>query len=1041
MGFVHLHLHTEYSLLDGATKISKLFERIKELGMDSVAITEHGNMNAVIKKFKLAKQAGIKLIFGLEPYIVDDMHNKDKNEKRYHLILLAKNIQGYKNLIKLTSLANSEGFYYRPRIDKETLKEYKDGLICMSACIANDIAQNIINDKVDIAKEKIKEYIDIFGKEDFYLEVQNHGIPQEEKVRETYYKLADEFGIKLVATGDSHYLNKEDSKAHEVMLCIQTNGNIDDPSHFKFDGENFHVMNEEEMRKLFLNRNDVIENTTEIAKKCNVELDLGKPIFPDFNTPNGQSHEEYMRELCLKALDEKYANSPRYDEAKERMDFEISVINKMGFATYFLIVADFIKAAKAKCQVGPGRGSGAGSIVAYLLGITQLEPLSLGLLFERFLNPDRISLPDFDVDFGDKEITLNYVKNKYGSEKIALIGTFGTMSAKSVVKDVARVFKIPFSVSNEITKSITEKTIQKSLELKDNNGKIAHPELLNYEKEYPEIFEIAKKLEGCVRHKGIHACGVVWGKKSIEEYIPVYQKGNDMITQIDGPEVEEAGLVKFDFLGLETLNITKKVLTMIDKSDSWLEDIPLDDFKVYEMLRNGDSIGTFQMESPGMQKTLKLVKPTCFDDIIAILALYRPGSMDFIDVYARRKDGLEKVKYLHPKMESILASTYGILVYQEQVMQLSRVLANFSMGDSDVLRKAIGKKKIDLMMQMEEKFKKGCSEHSGMKNSDINTLWDNIVKFASYSFNKSHAAAYALIAYRTSYLKYYYPVEFMTAVISSSTSNPEKMTFYMNAARSMGIEIKCPEINFSQRSFTVEKIAGKKNIRFGLSGVKHVGEEAIIEIINNRPYKSFQDFINKVDLSKINKRVLKSLISVGCFDSLKHNRAELLCVYENIKKETEEKSTQMTLFGNVAKKNKYPKLPDMSLVDKLKVETEIIGIPVSAHPIDLYPESKSKAFRNYSKMMDDSEVRIFGLAKECKRITTKNGDDMAFLTLCNKTEECSVIVFPNTYEESMMRREIDEYTGIVIEGKYKEDPERGGAIIAEQVKFPKIMNI
>jgi len=1014
---------------------------VKELGMDSVAITEHGNLHSIVKKYQLAKKAGVKLIFGAEVYIVDDMLEKNKGEKRYHLVLLAKDIEGYRNLIKLVSIANSDGFYYRPRVDKKLLKEYSKGLLALSACIGNDIAQCVINDDMCKCEEKIQEYIDIFGKEDFYLEVERHGIPEEDKVRAVYPKLAEKYGLKMVATCDSHYLTKEDAKAHEVMLCIQTNNTMDNPDRFKFTGKGFHVMSETEMKELFSDIPQAIENTYDVAKKCNVELELDNHIFPNFEVPEGMTHEEYLTKLCSEFLEEKYKDNPLYEKAKERMNFEISVICKMKFPTYFLIVYDFIKAAKEKCQVGPGRGSGAGSIVAYLLGITQLEPLSLGLLFERFLNPDRISLPDFDVDFGDKDIALNYVKNKYGKEKIALIGTFGTMSAKAVLKDVSRAFGIPFAISNEITKHVKGSTIKDSLDTQDERNKEEALKLREYERQYPDVFDIAKKLEGCVRHRGIHACGVVWGKKSINDYVPTYRKGDLVVTQVDGPEVESAGLVKFDFLGLETLNITKNVLDMIGQSDKWLEEIPLDDPEVYKMLQDSDSVGTFQMESQGMQKTLNLVKPTCFDDIIAILALYRPGSMDFIDVYAKRKEGKEKFEYVHPNTVSILGPTYGILVYQEQVMQLSRVLANFTMGESDVLRKAIGKKKIDLMNKMENQFKEGCINHSGMSEKVTKDLWDNIVKFASYSFNKSHAAAYALIAYRTAYLKHYYPFEFMTSVISSNTDNPEKMTFYIESAKSMGLEIVGPEINLSRESFIVEKGHKGKRIRFGLSGIKNVGGEVLHDIMAKRPYTSYQDFINKVDISKVNKRVLRSLISVGCFDNLQHNRAQLMEVYENIKKESTSSEKQMTLFGGIAKKTVIPDMNELSLRKKIEMEIETLGVGISGSYFDLYGESKNFHLGNFENLRNDSDVELFGLIKRITRFFTKKGDEMAFITIYNKRNtECRVVIFPSIFEEELLRREIRENMGVLIIGKYKEDRERGDCIIAEEIRFPKMLN-
>lgn len=1034
MGFVHLHLHTEYSLLDGATQVSKLFERVKELGMNSVAITEHGNMGAIIKKYKLAKKAGVKLIFGFEPYITEDINIREKGVKDYHLILLAKDLEGYQNLIKLVSIANSEGFYYRPRIDRRILRQYSKGLICMSACIGNDIAQCVINGNEEKARKLIEEYIDIFGKDNFYLEVQNHKIPKEKLVEDFYKNISKEYGLKIVATTDSHYLKKEDAYSHEVMLAIQTNGDMNQEKRFKFDGEGYHVLDEKEVRELFLNNPEYVDITEEISEKCNVELDIGEPIFPNFDTPNNIAHDEYLFQLCRDALDKVYRGKENYNEAKERMEFELSVIHKMGFSTYFLIVYDFIDYAKKFCQVGPGRGSGAGSIVAYLLGITQLEPLSLGLLFERFLNPDRISLPDFDVDFGDKEIVLDYVKKKYGKEKIAMIGTFGTMSAKSVLKDVMRSFKIPFEIANNITKFVNEKTIQESLDAKKDEVLTSEAlELRNYKKNYPEIFEVAEKLEGCVRHKGVHACGVVWGKKPITDYIPTYSRKGDIITQVEGGDIEDFGLVKFDFLGLETLNVIKNVLDNICKDSKWLENIPMDDDGVYEMLRDAKSIGVFQIESEGMRKTLQLVKPTCFDDIIAIVALYRPGPMQYIEVYANRKQGKEKIIYPHPKAEEVLSPTYGIIVYQEQLMQLSRVLANFTRGDSDVLRKATGKKKIDLMEKMEYQFKSGCIKYSGMREVDVNKLWDDIVKFAAYSFNKSHAAAYALISYRTAYLKKYYPVEFYAATISSSIRDPEKLSFYLESARNEGIEILSPNINTSQESFSVEAVGEKQVIRVGLSGIKNIGEEALKKIIECRPYKSYQDFINKADLSKINKRVCKNLISVGCFDGFEYNRSQLLAIYENIKKEDNVKEKQITLFGGIVEKVNYPDLEPMKLRQKLEIEKELLGVSVSGHMVDLFKEGNQKHFVDYNKLVEDNEVHIFGLVKRFSPIVTKGGENMAFMEIYNKTGKCRITVFPSVFLEYLKDRKPKEDEGVIIKGELKCDEKWGDSFIANYV--------
>jgi DNA polymerase-3 subunit alpha len=1035
MAFTHLHLHTEYSLLDGATKVDELFDYVKKLGMDAVAITDHGNMGAVIKKYQAAKKAGVKLIFGFEAYITEDMLKKEKGGKDYHLILLAKDLVGYQNLIKLVSIANNDGFYYRARIDRKTLRQYSEGIICMSACIANDIARTVVaNDEIG-AKKIIEEYIDIFGKENFYLETQNHGIPEEKKVMEFYQRMAREYGLKIAATVDSHYLKKEDKHAHEIMLAIQTNALMSDPNRMTFSGEGYYVMSEEEVRGLFPENPEYIDVTKEIADRCNVELKMGTSIFPEFSAPDGMTHKEYLRKWCYEGLEKIYGGKGNYQEAKDRMDFELSVIEKMGFETYFLIVADFINHAKKHCQVGPGRGSGAGSIVAYCLGITQLEPLSLGLLFERFLNPDRISLPDFDIDFGNKDVVLDYVRNKYGHDKVAMIGTFGTMGAKAVLKDVMRVFKIPFEEANAITKTVLEDSIQGSLDAKDPKGNLS-PEakqLREYEIKHPEIFMAARRLEGCVRHKGVHACGVVWGQKPITDYIPTYSRDGDVVTQIEGPDIETYGLVKFDFLGLETLNVIKKVLDMIGKTDEWLQNIPMEDDYVYDMLRHSKSIGVFQIESEGMRKTLSLVLPTCFDDIIALVALYRPGPMQYLEVYANRKHGREVVQYPHEKSAEILGPTYGIMVYQEQVMQLSRTLAGFTRGESDTLRKAIGKKKLDLMMQMEKKFKDGCINISGMEDRDVNKLWDDIVKFASYSFNKSHAAAYALISYRTAYLKAHFPVEFYAATISSSVGDPDKLSFYLNAAREEGIRILPPDVNNSQESFSVEKIDGEKVIRVGLKGIKNVGDEALKSIIHNRPYKNYQDFINKVDLSKVNKRVCYNLISVGCFDELGVNRSSLLAVYEKVEKESERKEKQMSLFGGIANVMKYPDLPQMPLKHRLEVEQELLGVCVSGHPVDVYAESKSKFFRPYNLLVEDFETDVFGLVKRYSKIRTKNGGEMAFMNIYNKEGELKITVFPDVFKEVLSGKEVKEGMGLRLTGSLVKDREYGDSFIVKKI--------
>jgi DNA polymerase-3 subunit alpha len=1081
MGFCHLHLHTEYSLLDGATKISELFDYVKGLGQDAVAITEHGNMGAVVKKYNLAKRSGVKLIMGCEFYVCDDMRSRDKDMKRYHLVLLAKDLEGFQNLVKLDSLANSEGFYYRARIDKATLRKYSKGLICLTACLANNIARAVNDGDEDRARKLIDEYIDIFGKDDFYLEVHDHGIPEEEKVREFYERVSKELGLRVVAACDAHFLKEDDAYAHEVLLAIQTNGDMNIEKRFKFPGGGYWVKSEEEMRKSF--PQEWLDESVRIAERCNVELDIGEPIFPDFDVPGGLSHKDYLYKKVREGVDRLYKGKENYNDAVERMNFELGVISRMGFETYFLIVADFIDYAKQYCQVGPGRGSGAGSIVAYALGITQLDPLELGLLFERFLNPDRISLPDFDVDFGDKDVVLDYVRRKYGEDKVAMIGTFGTMKAKAVLKDVMRVFRVPFSEANEITKLVNEKTIQKSLDAEGDDAE----RLRGFEAKYQTVFEIAKRLEGCVRHKGVHACGVVWGKRAINDYVPTYVKGGDVITQIEGPDVETYGLVKFDFLGLETLNVVKKVLDAIDKTGEWLENIPMDDDEVYAMLRNQKSIGVFQIESEGMRKVLSQVKPTCFDDIIAIVALYRPGPMQYIPTYAERKAGKENVEYVHENAEKILAPTYGIMVYQEQVMQLSRTLANFSAGDSDVLRKAIGKKKLDLMEKMEGQFKEGCIEFSGMDKSVVNKLWDDIVKFAAYSFNKSHAAAYALISYRTAYLKRYFPVEFYAATISSAVRNPEKLAFYLDAARGEGIKVLHPDINTSNEDFSVDLVEvdredgknvsdkvgdssvlatssgdlenlrlvkgelrekyiekdGKifeKVIRVGLSGVKNVGGEAMQRIIDSRPYSSYQDFVNRVDLSKVNKRVCHSLISVGCFDEFRVNRRSLLDVYERVRPQVNCDEKQMTLFGGgCADEVEFPDLPSLSLKERLDLEEELIGVAVSGHPVDAFRESRDGEFVSFNKLEYDNNVDVFGVVENIREFKDKNNNDMAFIDIFDKTGKIRLAVFEEVFRNENLSGKIKKGDGVKVSGKFREGREVNGRKYEDSLHVSNIL--
>lgn len=791
-----LHLHTEYSLLDGAIKIKDLFKKAKELGLYAVSTTEHGTMAGTIRKYKLAKEFGVKLIIGCEIYVVKDMLERNsETEKRNHLIVYAKNNEGYKNLIKLTSEAAVNGFYYKPRVDKECLKKYSKGLIASSACMQNDIAQAVIAEDFDKARGVVQEYIDIFGKDNFFLEVANHGIREEFLVADAYFRMAKEFGLRVVFGGDAHYLEKEHADAHAALLCIQSKKLLTDPARFRFDGKNSHLLSESEARALFPDHPEIFDNTVVLADMCNVEIQLGKPIFPDFPLPEGHTNESYLRELVESGMKKRY-KEVIWPEVKRRINYELEVINKMGYAEYFLIVQDVIReVGKIEGIHTAGRGSAGGSVVGYCLGIHQAEPIANGLLFERFLNPDRVSLPDIDTDFANRDIAINYVKQKYGADKVALIGTFGTLACKLAVKDTAKVYGLNYDKVNEITKQFTSDNLDENMVI---------PEVATFFNENPKILESARILQDLIKFQGVHASGVVWGKEAIIEYCPIRLADGQIVTQYDMREIEDIGLVKFDFLGLDTMNIIKDILNMINKDSHWLETISFDDEETFKMLQNGDATGVFQLEHAGVREAMKKIKPNRFEDIVAITSLYRPGSMEYVDVYASRKNGGEDVIYDHPKLEPILKSTMAIPIYQEQLLFMVRELAGFSMGKSDLLRRGIGKKKLDVILSLKKEFVDGCKSYSNIDNQLAEFIWDKIVKFADYGFNKSHAWVYSLTAYRTAYLKCHYPVEFMCAVINSFIGDNEKVAHYVNEARHMGINILPPDINKSSDKFTVD---------------------------------------------------------------------------------------------------------------------------------------------------------------------------------------------------------------------------------------------
>lgn len=1014
--FSHLHLHTEYSLLDSTTKVTELFKRVKELGMDSVAITEHGTMLGMVKKYKEAKKAGVKLIFGVELYTVKDRLIQDKDEPRSHILLLAENETGLKNLMRLVSIAHTEGFYYKPRVDMPTLEKYKEGIICTSACIANEIARAITSNKEDLAEELIEKYKGIFGKDNFFLEVENHGIEEEARVAEAYFRLGPKHGIKIMCGGDAHYLKKEHKKAHSALLCVQSKTTLSDPKRFKFSGDGYWVQSEEEVRRGFPDHQEVYDNAHEIARRCNVELDLGKTIFPDFEIPKGLTAAEQLERLTWRRFKDRYGKKTYCEQARIQTEFELRTINRMGFAEYFLILEDLITNVRDKTQIGPGRGSAAGSCVAYILGLTQVDPLSYGLLFERFLNPDRISLPDIDTDFGDKQKAIDYFKMKYGAEKFALIGTFGTLSAKAAIKDVCRAYGVSFYEINQLIHEMEMKTIDEGLSI--------YPELANFAKQHEEVFEVAKILEGIKRHKSQHACGVVLGKSDIMNYLPVWSSEGHFVTQVDMDEVEDLGLVKFDLLGVETLNVIGRTLEFIGKSGEWVQNIPLDDASVYEMLKKGYSDGVFQVEGEGMRQTLRAVEPSNMEELCLVLALYRPGTMQFIDTYAARKRGEEEIVPVHKKVEEVLRPTLGIYAYQEQIMQLTRILAGFTPGEADTLRKGFAKKKAEIIHAMEPKFKEGCKKYSEMSSEEVNKLWDNILRSSDYLFNKSHALSYAYISYRTAYLKKHYPVEFMTATLCSNIGEQKNIKQYCRVIQEMNIPLLPPDVNEAVAGFSTNG----KAVRFGLEAIKGVSGVSLKEILNNRPYNNFQDFVNKVNTSKVNRRVMKHMISVGCFDSLGENRGHLLSIVDDISPEVDGSERQMSLSAFGMEGIKVRQKKDLTLKDKIGFEIELLGVPVSGSIMDLYPQFKGQGepFK-----IEGEATEFFAIMTRHKKVLTKREQrEMAFCTMQYGNFETEAVIFPQLYENySNNYGPPKEGLGYEVQGYWK-----NGTFIIENLK-------
>lgn len=1033
--FIHLHVHSEYSLLDGASRINELIERACQYNMPALALTDHGVMYGIIEFYTQAKKAGIKPIIGCEVYLapksrLDKQLERGKSEETfYHLTLLSENNQGYLNLMRLVSLGFLEGFYYRPRVDKELLRKFREGIIALSGCIAGEIPKHIIAGKIEKAKKAIEEYIDIFGRNNFFLELQDSGIPEQKRVNEELIKLSGEYNIPVVATNDVHYLKSEDSKAHDALLCIQTGSTINDTDRLRFPTNEYYFKNGEQMMELFKGIPDAIKNTQVIADRCNVNLKFNKNLIPSFNVPENLSADDFLKKMCYENISKRY--DAVTEEIDKRLNKELEVIKKMGFSEYFLIVWDFVKFAKSNdIRVGPGRGSAAGSIVSYLLGITDIEPLKYGLLFERFLNEERKSMPDIDIDFcyEKRDKVIKYVTEKYGERRVAQLITFGTMAARQAIRDAGRVMEVPYAEVDRIAKMIPAElnvTIRDSIKMVPDLR-----EVYENDKKTREVINTAISLEGISRQDSIHAAGVVISSEDLYNYTPI-QKCNDgdIVTQYKMEDVQKIGLLKMDFLGLKTLSLIDKTLFLIKKTkniDIDINNINLDDEKTFSMLKEGECLGVFQIESTGMRELVINLKPHKFEDLVALLALYRPGPLqsgmvsDFVENKNRRKE----IKYLHPSLEKILESTYGIILYQEQVMGIASELAGFSMSEADILRGAISKKKRHLLSKQKSKFiegavKKGIDERISLK------IFELVNHFAEYGFNKSHSTAYAMISYQTAYLKANYPVEFMAALLSIRMGSQEKVAQYVNETRRMGITVLPPDVNGSYTDFTV---AGN-SIRFGLSAIKNVGTNVIECIEKERKsggkFKDFIDFCQRVDSSVLNKKTIESLIKSGTFDSLGQSRKYLLENFDKIIEETlkirkDRDVGQFSLFdtgGSNSEKvlldgiyNSEMQFEEFSKKELLNFEKEMLGLYISGHPLFEYKDSFSRItpLESLPSIEDKSTITVGGIITRVKTIFTKRDQQMCFINLEDIGDSTEVIVFPKVMEN---------YRGIIAEDK------------------------
>ncbi len=1069
MNFTHLHVHTEYSLLDGSNKIKEYVARVKKLGMDSAAITDHGVMYGVIDFYKEAKAQGIKPILGCEVYVAPgsrfDKEAGNNEDRYYHLVLLAENNEGYQNLMKIVSIGFIDGFYYKPRVDIETLETYHEGIIALSACLAGEIPRYIMRGMYEEACKSALRYQNIFGKNNFFLELQDHGMPEQKQVNQSLLRMSREMGIELVATNDVHYTYAEDVKPHDILLCLQTGKRLSDEDRMRYEGGQYFVKSPEEMATLFPYAPEALENTYKIAQRCNVEIEFGVTKLPKYDVPEGYTSWEYLNKLCWDGFAERYPDDT--GKLRDQLTYELSIIQKMGYVDYFLIVWDFIKYSRDHgIAVGPGRGSAAGSLVSYTLGITNIDPAKYQLLFERFLNPERVSMPDIDVDFcfERRQEVIDYVVRKYGKDRVAQIVTFGTLAARGVLRDVGRVMDMPYAFVDSIAKMVPQElniTLDRALK--------TNPEfktLYDTNEQVKELVDMSMRLEGLPRHTSMHAAGVVISQKAVDEYVPLSRaQDGSLTTQFTMTTLEELGLLKMDFLGLRTLTVIQNAVRMTEQGHGCkidVDHIDYNDKAVLDSLGTGKTDGVFQLESTGMKNFMKELKPQSLEDIIAGISLYRPGPMDFIPQYIRGKNHPETITYDCPELESILEPTYGCIVYQEQVMQIVQKLAGYTLGRADLVRRAMSKKKAAVMQQERQNFVYGNEAEGvpgcisrGIQENVANKIYDDMIDFAKYAFNKSHAAAYAVVAYQTAWLKYYYPVEFMAALMTSVIDNSTKVSEYILTCRQMSIGILAPDVNESESAFSVSGGA----IRYGLNAIKSIGRPVIESIIAERkaggPYVDLSDFIHRLPGKDVNKRVVENLIKSGAFDSFPANRRQMMLIYGQIMDEAAQKKKtelagQMSLFDFAAEEDKeafkvkIPVVAEYSKGDLLAFEKEVLGFYISGHPLEEYEEQWKRGISHVTtdflppeegelpKVHDGERATVGGMITAKTMKATKTNKMMAFITIEDLVGTVEVIVFPRDYEKIGKMLNVDDK--VFVSGRISAEEDRASKMILESIR-------